>query len=313
MEQPVTTHLIILLFVVGFSVFARGAFSAKGVSVTPGMQKISIGQNDQEKEVEIVVVNDTDRKQMIRFSVLDFGQNNETGAVFFGGREGTDLERDYGLAGWLDPPRDAVLSPGEKRSFTGKIINRSSLNPGGHYGAIIGKVEGEQKEDSGNMKPVAVEYAFASLLFVSKEGGERFGLDLTDWKKEKTWSGMPTNVSLRIINTGNVHVAPRGMVEIYGLDKKLYGKGIINEGGAEMLPGRARVFPITIKPVNNPILPGLYTLKISYRYQGSEKYSVREESFVFYGIPFLSSLGIIICLIILSVYWYKIHRKKSGL
>src|SRR5207244_2068642 len=88
---------------------------------------------------EVILTNHTMTLQELDLSVRDFGSLNDTGGILL---EGSNrYTQRYGLASWLSLGTDTVvLQPNETRSVPVTVYNRSSLQPGGHYGAVVASV-----------------------------------------------------------------------------------------------------------------------------------------------------------------------------
>ena len=252
------------------------------ITIAPPFQDVTITQADQEMPLELTVSNDTSHTQEITLSVIDFGQLNESGGVAFIGQQSSLLERKYGLAAWLNLPKQTViLEPGDTETITATIINKASLSPGGHYAGIIGRLETDLSSTSENN--ISVQPSFVSLVFAKKTGGEKYSLSFVSLEHNGSIVKLPNQVELRFNNTGNVHVVPRGTVHILGNDGSEIAKGIINQNSLPILPESFRIYSVELDDINPTIAPGLYRLEISYRYDGREEFTNHHESLLFSG------------------------------
>ena len=194
----------------GQAAFAADAGS--GFSINPFYQTIDVQKDQASVPFSVEVTNNTGAAGIFRVSVLDFGTLNESGGVAF---LGSSDNLKYGLASWVSLQNDTlVLDPGETKTVSGTIENKESLSPGGHYGAVFFKIEDNSSAAADQNDQVAFNPSFASLLFVRKVGGEAYGLHLDSENIAKNMFSLPDSVKLRFQNTGNVHVTPRGSVEI---------------------------------------------------------------------------------------------------
>jgi hypothetical protein len=243
-------------------------------------------------------------------SVVDFGGLDESGGVAFLGPE-KSLENKYSLASWVNLEKDSIeLSSGESQKVKISIKDKESLSPGGHYAAIMAKMNTSQESQDGSISQVALDPSFSSLLFVRKVGGEIYNLTLNaiDFKKE-LFHFAPT-AKLRFQNTGNVHVVPRGLVKIMDPLGRVVMSGVINEESGLVLPETFRIIPITLKQQAAMFIPGKYTLSVEYRYEGNDTFVTESQTIDF--IPVNAMLGGLLVggLILAGYVWYKI-RKRS--
>jgi hypothetical protein len=281
----------------------------RGFSIDPFFQEVTIQPEQKESQFFLTVENTTETPAIFHISVLDFGALDESGGVAFLGA--SDLERKYGLASWISLEIDAlVINPNEKQQVRVTIENKESLSPGGHYAALFLKMDSDEKS-SGNEKKsseVAFNPSLASLIFVRKLGGEIYGMDFKEQELQNNLWKNPASIKLRFQNTGNTHIAPRGVIKIIDPLGREVIRGIINPESAIILPETFRVFPVALKKIALSFLPGRYTLSIEYRYDGKEEFMIDKSRFTF--IPPISiAAGLILIAGIMG--YIKLRNKKN--
>lgn len=181
-----------------------------GITLSPFLQQLSIAPDDQSQSFNLNVTNHTVTVQELKLTARDFGSLDETGGVLLEGSK--SYNQKYGLVSWLDLETDSlVLQPKETRGVLITINNKTSLRPGGHYGAIVASVANAAKP-YGNQ--VGINQQLLSLILLNKVGGERYDLRLDSIKQNGNWFKLPDEVHLRFKNPGNVHVVPRGLVKL---------------------------------------------------------------------------------------------------
>ena len=303
-----TVFLLALIFFLQYnSVLAEG--KPPGFSISPSFQEINIQKDQASVPFSIEVKNTTGAPVVFRVSVLDFGTLDESGGVAF---LGSSDNLKYSLASWVDLPNDTlVLNPGESQSVKGNIENKESLSPGGHYGAVFFKVEDNEKSASGGESSIAFNPSFASLLFVRKVGGEIYDLSLNSEDFAKSILVLPGQMKLRFRNSGNVHVAPRGTIEISDPLGRQVSKGIINADSSLILPETFRVFPVTLIKITPAVIPGRYTLEINYRYDGESDFSSEKIKFFLFPPIFTAALAVLIALAVYG-FVFVLKKRKNG-
>ena len=301
-------YLCILFFSLVFNLFGKPTLAQEtqaGFSITPFYQNIDIGQDQSSVPFSINVKNNTNVPAVFRISVLDFGTLNESGGVAF---LGSSDNLKYGLASWVSLSNDTlVLAPGEDSQVKGMIENRESLSPGGHYGAVFFKIDDNGAVED-NKKSIAFDPSFASLLFVRKTGGEIVGLKMDSFDMVKSIFALPNQIKIRFQNTGNVHVVPRGTVEIFDPWGRLVSKSVINSESGIILPETFRVFGSKFMPVAASIFPGKYTLVSNYRYDGKNDFTTEKINFFLLPLNFVLIISLII---VLSISVGIIYRNKK--
>ncbi len=279
------------------------------IVVSPAFEEVVLNQGEAEKVVTVTLQNDSLESYVAHLEVFDFGSLDESGGVAFLGGE-KELEKKYSLASWVRPETDVlILAPGESKEVKVTIENRDSLSPGGHYGALIFRLEkGEGYASEGNS--VAVERVFSSLFFVKKVGGEIYQMELKEKDLKTSFFSLPRTAQLRFENTGNVHLIPRGLITVEDPLKRRVAKGTMNSESSILLPESFRTFKTTLQSLRIAFLPGMYTATFEYRYDGKE--STEKEVVSFFLLPLPSIIVFISLLGILGLYGGYRFRKRSS-
>ena len=278
-------------------------------SINPFYQNIDIQKGQTSVPFSVKIKNNTTSPAVFRISVLDFGSLDESGGVAF---LGASDNLKYGLASWIVLSNDTlVLKPSEEQTVTGTIENKESLSPGGHYGAVFFKIDdGDGSIDSGK-DAVTFNPSLASLLFVRKIGGETYGLNLDSFNFAKNLFVLPDEMWLRFQNTGNVHVVPRGTVEIFDPLGRSVAKNIVNDGSGIILPESFRVFTDKFMPISPALIPGRYKVLINYRYDGQTDFTPVWTSFFFMPLDFIGLLVVLAGIIFVGRSRLKKRKNKA--
>lgn len=304
---------LILASVVALAVCAFGGVAsaakpatqntAGGITISPFIQQITIQPSDVEKNFNLKLTNSTNSLQELRLSVQDFGSLDETGGVLLKG--GSSYTKKYGLTSWIKLGTDTVvLQPKESREIPVTIQNRLSLQPGGHYAAVVASVKALDAV-SGN--EVAINQQLMSLVLANKTGGEQYALKLANIEQNGNWLKLPTVIKLRFQNPGNVHVVPRGTVVLRSPSGAILSKGVINTESAYVLPETFREIYVPLTKVGNDFpFPGLYHIEVDYRYDGIDKTAHKSSMVRFINLKLWAGL-----LILVVVIWRVVLRRKS--
>jgi hypothetical protein len=280
------------------------AATTSGISLSPFQQTISFQPGDSVSTFNVTLTNHTTTLQELDLSVHDFGSLNDTGGIVLNGS--ASYSQHYGLASWMSLATDTVvLNPGESRAVQVTVTNRQTLQPGGHYGAVVASVN-SLNDQSGNK--VVINQQLVSLVFVDKMGGEHYDLKLVGLTQNGNWFHLPDTVRLRFQNPGNVHVVPRGTVTLLGPTGTVISKGIINIESAFVLPETYRELYVSLAPINNAAqLPGPYRIVVDYRYDGITK-TARKQ----YAVHYVNASMIVILIVLIAgSVWFVKRRKKS--
>jgi len=257
------------------------ALANSGFAVSPAYGQIDIAKDQSRVTYDVQLTNHNAQDQAFALSMLDFGSLDEDGGVAFLGTATAELDHKYGLANWMVLPETALSVPaGKSVTIPVTIINKDSLAPGGHYGALLATAltAGGGRSDS-----VGVKQVLSSLLLVTKEGGLKQELALQSQKSNASWWRLPNEATQRYRNTGNVHVVPRGIVSVKDPFGKEVVRGAINEDSKVILPETYRNYTTEFIPVARAWWPGRYRIVTSYRYDGTSQMRSFEQDFVYTG------------------------------
>jgi hypothetical protein len=269
----------VCLLVLGLLLAGTRVAEAKGVYLSPPLKDIIINGNQAESSFVLEIGNNNDVPITVDLSVVDFGSMNESGGVAF--LSSSVGERKYALASWISLEKNSIsIEPNENQKIKLTVINKDSLLPGGHYGAILATVRVDSKEGGDK---VNLAQSMATLMYVLKTGGEKYGLMFRNMETKNDWWLTSSQIKLRFENNGNVHVVPRGIVEVKNGNNLLVAKGVINEGSAKILPETFRVLPVLVRPLVWWQWPGIYTIEVYYRYDGKDEFSVFKHSYIYIG------------------------------
>jgi hypothetical protein len=266
--RPALTRaaLALGLLLVSAGAVQAAAADPRGIAVSPAYQQISLGVNDPGVDFTLQLTNYTAVGQSFTLSTADFGSLNEQGGVAFLGQSAQSVTDRYRLSSWMKLEKDQLfLAPGQSGEVRVTVTNRDALAPGGHYGAVLATA---QTEGQAGQSQVGVKQVVSSLVLLSKQGGGLYDLRL-DWQHGNghIWQ-LPTEIEHRFQNTGNVHVVPRGLVEVRDPVGRLVERGALNENSGFILPESFRRYPTALTRIGTAMLPGRYEVKTTYRYDG---------------------------------------------
>lgn len=169
---------------------------------------------------------------------------------------------------------DTTLNPGQSVNVQVQFSNVPELGPGGHYGALLIKLLPAEAEN------LTLQQAISVTMFVVKEGGAVRSIALTDVKLQRNIFRAPKFADLTFKNTGNVHIVPRGTVDLLS-GETLHSRGIVNEPSSPLFPGREIVLRSSLERLKLPIMPGYYDISVSYRFDDTGRYTVQSVRFLY--------------------------------
>jgi hypothetical protein len=205
--------------------------------------------------------------------------------------------------------KDLLIPPHTSSNETVTVSNANSLQPGGHYAAVLFEVNSLNKD--GTSSTVSIHRTLASLVFLSTRTQGTYKIRLLPVKQGIAWFQLPKSTSLVFSNTGNVQTEPRGYIVITNPRGKLVSKSIINSGSALILPGTARLLPTPLTSTSLFMWPGRYTMYVYYQYDGASNFQVMTQHFIYVNVLFCLFVLIILVFIGWCFRRYVFRRKKQ--
>lgn len=301
-----TVFLLISLVFISFFVSSPTKAQVKsGITVMPSIIHIDLEQDPQ--EYQLTYTNTTKTEVNLLLSAQDFSELEDSYRVNFLDTKDA-LNYKYSLSSWISfENKNIQLAPGEKKSVT-IFIDKERITKGGHYASILAEIIQPEKDKQVNVKAV-----LSSLLFVRASTGlEIEEGKISSFLPVRNNLEYPDSFMLRFQNTGNVHVIPYGLVEVYDPLGNLVSKGILNEGSLDALPESVRRYDVILENNKKVLLPGFYTAKISMHFGKSDRKLSGIIRFFSYGSFDFIKLGFILLISITTVLYLRRKIKNRA-
>lgn len=287
----------------------------ESLEIAPAYQEIVLAEDVPRIIAEFAVTNKTSQPVTLELLPTSIDQENLSGKISYELFSGAANQTLPYLTFSVDR---FVLEPQATREITATIINHSKLNPGGTYLAIVVRNVTERVIGKQLIQP-----ALATLLLISKLGGEQYNLSLTDVTglPKLVAFQLPESIQLKFRNNGNIHVQPRGTVAMMGLLDNLVAQGTINQASLYILPGRERILLQPIQKAAHIFPVDLVTVNISGSAGEERTPFIYQTSFLylnplFIGVLLAAALVISTLLILMKKRkWQRagnIPEKKAG-
>lgn len=188
-----------------------------GLSITPGVMELELPT--REVDFPFTIANNEAEPMRVGLTVQQLTQSLD------------------GAMGYGDPapltvtPGDVLLPPG--RSATVRVTGSIPAGAPALYAGLLAEPRG--RAPSGN---VEIRTRVAALMLLTTPGAHRRGVEVTDVALAPTAEERTYRVSAVLRNTGEVHVRPRGVVQISQPGGPTLGTATLT--GMVLLPGAAR-------------------------------------------------------------------------
>ncbi|MFA6096179.1 MAG: hypothetical protein WC788_00960 [Candidatus Paceibacterota bacterium] len=311
-----------------FAILLNAEHEASAVSISPPVIDVAVDPGVA-IERSIIIDNETDKERTYSVGVMNFEMTGEEGYQKF---IPVEADKNIDLAGWIRYNEDKIaVRPKSAKKFIFTINIPSDADPGGHYASIYfstGVTEADENKESG----VGIQSQINSLILLQVSGDVKESASIDNFNLEygsMLLSSLPVKFVYRMNNQGNVHIRPKGNIEI----KNIFGKRTVlldaNSKNNRILPQNIRKIEsqwgddlkYSSDPVNKFIEEvkydfgnfafGKYTARLDVVYgNGNGKFLSKE--LVFWVFPWkailFSALFIIIILISSATLIKKYNR-----
>lgn len=297
-------------FLLTFSVILAGVFgirSANALTLVPPSLEYSTAKG-QTIESRVKLLNNENRTLTLTPSTANFGAKDETGEPDFAFDAPT-----ADLAAWIKIDLEPVtLDPGETKEIPFTIAVPADAEPGGHYAGIFFASGGTAS--SGGQ--IGVQSKLGSLVILTVEGNirEQAAISKVTLDGPTSMSRPPVDFNIRVKNSGNVHIKPKGKVTILNM----FGGEVDTltlPQEKNVLPGQTRLFEVRwVKKATSAtkgnffsevgaefsnFALGTYTANIEATYGQTDKTMLGKVKFTI--VPWRALLVIVLGLIILTL------------
>jgi hypothetical protein len=194
------------------------------------------------------------------------------------------------------------------------INNRSSLAPGGHYGAVLATAVTNADRPDAN-RAVGVKQVLSALVLVTKNGGAEAGLRLASQTANGQAWRLPRTVEQRFQNIGNIHLVPRGVTEVRDMAGRVVMRGALNEQSGVILPESFRRYTTPLMTVGTAWMPGRYQLVTTYRYDGTDATKTLTTGFWYAGAVMvwvvMAGAVAVVGLLAWWLFWRRPRRRQN--
>lgn len=249
--------------------FAQGQVS--GLSISPLTFDIHARPGETISNL-IKVANSGSIPLQVRMEAQDFYPVGEEGGVAL--REHSQGETQESLASWIQvSPQIFTLRPGEKQEVQFSVSVPANNAFGGHYASILASWSGVQVQGGSR-----IAQKVGSLVLLQIVGQAKEELSIASFDIPAFSESGPLTFSSRFLNTGTVHVKPRGYIEV----KNMFGKEIakISLPQKNVLPDSTRKIDV---PWDGTFLLGKYQANLVAAY--GENNELLSQVAAFWVIP----------------------------
>jgi len=290
---------IFLTLCLSWSFFTSFAYAQGGLSITvsPTLFDITAAPG-QVWQSELRIINSNLFDLTIYTENVNFGTDGETGRPNFLKILESETQGET-LAEWVSVEEGPILVRRQEAvSIPFSVIVPEKAPPGGHYAAIL--VGTRANESSDGLVGAQTAQFVSSLLFLRVDGEVTESGRIRSFRTDRNVSQTADiDFSLRFENTGNVHLLPRGEIQIFNMWGQSRGLIPVNQGAnfGRVLQNSVRNFNFSWSGNISPLDIGRYKAIVTLSY-GETESKFSDAVTYFWVIPF-TAIGLILGTIIL--------------
>ncbi len=298
------------VFILSFS--TAYSQSSLTLSVAPARQLLTV---DPGKSTAVVVkfFNNSDAPISGNIKVADFIVEDKEGSPTF--IEGpTSLSTRFAAAGWVKLALDkATLPANDKVSIQAKINVPPDAKPGGRYFAVYFEPTSavpQEAETALGEGVSAVTPRVAALVYLRVSGPIEENANLIRFTTPTFLEYGPILVETEIVNLGNYHIKPQGIITLTNMLGQVKEEVKLNE--ENIFPDASRVYK---SEIGSKWMLGKYTLNLTAPYGESGKVITGTTSIWLFPwrVAVAIIFGVIIVIALITISWKNLTKKEKEL
>lgn len=298
------------VFILSFS--AAYSQSSLTLSVAPARQSLTVDPGGS-TAVVVKFFNNSDTPISGNIKVADFIVEDKEGSPTF--IEGTaSFPTRFAAAGWVQLASEkAVLPANDKVSVQAKINVPLDAKPGGRYFAVYFEPTSavpQEAETALGEGVSAVTPRVAALVYLRVSGPIEENANLIRFSAPSFLEYGPVTVETEILNLGNYHIKPLGVITLTDMFGQIKDEVKLNE--VNIFPDASREYK---SEIGKKWMLGKYTLNLTAPYGESGKVITAATSVWLFPwrVALAIILGIVIVITLIIISWKGLGKKQKEL
>lgn len=285
------------------------------LTLTPPLFQLSIGPGEFWSS-SLKAINTNKYEITLYATVMNFSANGDEGQGKFTPIVGESSEEKLRtLAEWIEVTKEPiVVAPGQSVNIPFSVRIPQNASPGGHYAAILVGTQPLIDEQGGPV--IRISSFISSLFFVRIKGDVFENASISEFIVGSSWrSDTQVPISLRVENTGTVHILPAGDIVVYDMWGVERGRVLVNQNNnfGNVLPHSVRKFELLWAGDVSWWNMGRYRAVATLGFGDKEKQSISSTAH-FWIIPLWSiliSLGGLLLLVLITALLIRSYIRRS--
>ncbi len=274
--------------------FAQNITPEQSIEISPPSQELDVDPG-QTITLKAKVRNKGNIPYTLTSRIEDFTAEGE------GGQVALVEQGPWAISSWSTiSPATFTLDPKSEREVQVTIKVPEQKVGGGRYGAMVFAIGGSNAPNN-----ASVEQEIASLFLLRVSGPVEENVNILDFSAPSFIEFGPVPLTLRLQNTGNVHVKATGIISIMNVLGKKVEDIVIPP--TNIFPDAKRAIETSF---NQKFLIGPYQA-VAIVYYGSENKSITTYT-PFFAFPIKIVAGIIILIVIILLIRKYLRRNRRA-
>ena len=219
--------------------------------------------------------------------------------------DSTEAPTKYAASNWFDLPYERIsIAANDKVTAQIRINVPANANPGGRYVAVYFEPGGEIPKSEGGQRQAgtAISSRLASLVYLKVAGPITENAFISKFLSDGFFEYGPVNISAEILNRGDYHIRPKGVVMLTNMFGGLIAQEKLKE--QNIFPDSSRSYNLSI---GKKWLAGRYKVELNSSYGDSGR--VLNKILYVWVFPWRVALIIMLALLLLFLLGRNIYNK----
>lgn len=294
---------------------AQSVQAPSGLQISP--MRFDWDLNSGDERTGVVNLKNYDKvTRFVDLKVEDFYVSDDTTEAKFFVPDQSHPLYAYDVINWIELPKNIELAPGEGKDVSFHVKVPEGTPTGGYYGALFFTAQfDDEQQSAGTSARVIVNQQIGALLVMAVKGNEsivREG-EIVNFKSlHKIFWSKPAQLSVDMLNSGNLHYKVLGGIDIYKFGMKMDSTSFESR---IVYPGKIRKFESDWN--FSPWAYGYYKARVNLISEDGLINLSKETTF--WIIPWKTTVSIIILIVIVWLIFkyftmkFEIKRKDDSL
>jgi hypothetical protein len=231
------------------------------ITITPAAVKLELAKGANEATTTVNITNNYSAAVALHFTLEKPQQHTGT----------SDTARGH----ITFSNADVTVAAGDTLKQVVTLHDAAAITPGSQSADMV-VTHGSQPGQGIGVLP-----SMRLPVTIIKQDGAITSLGLTNIAGPSVAMNVPATINVTLHNTGNMVAIPRGVVAVESPSGNMLASGVLNEASLAVSPGNDIKLAAKLTKLGSAVLPGAYTVRVSYGLGGDAAASTATKQFLF--------------------------------